>query len=184
MTRSRHALGVAMLLTGSMTVATRHVVAAPFDDSGGYRLAPQGCRVVQGKTLETYLPVMPGWSRTEPVTETDGVESVSRTTVDYDRGLSTMSVEIMDSCRRPEVLGPMTTALKEGVPVTAGTTAKSLAVQGFPAYEEWTAAEGNGELHVLVGGRFMIKITAGTSDLSTMENTAARMALQKLATQQ
>ena len=73
--------------------------------------------------------------------------------------------------------------LKEGVPVTAGTTAKSLAVQGFPAYEEWTAAEGNGELHVLVGGRFMIKITAGTSDLSTMENTAARMALQKLATQ-
>jgi hypothetical protein len=172
----------AAVLVASATAETRavargpHAVAVPAAAMGS-----QACRVTPHRTLETFLPVMPGWTRGDPVSETDTVESVSRTTVDYDRDVSTISVEIMDSCRNPDVLGPLTTALKQGVPVTRGTTTKSLAVQGFPACEEWTAEAGNGEVHVLVGGRFMVKVTGATTDLRTLENTPNLMALQRLA---
>ncbi len=141
----------------------------------------QACRVVPGQTLETFYPVMPGWQRGAPKSETDTEESVSRTTVDFDRDVSTISVEIMDSCRNPDVLLMMTESLKQLPPATRGTVVRHTTVNGFPGYEEWTAEAGNGEVHVLVAGRFMVKVTAGTTDLPTLQNAARLIPMQKLA---
>ena len=149
--------------------------------SGPTLFSTQACRVVPGQTLETYYPVMPGWERGEPKTETDTQESVSRTTVDFDRGVSTISVELMDSCRNPDVLAMMTESLKQPPPSTPDTVVRLLTINGFPGYEEWTNESGHGEVHVVVAGRFMVKVTASPSDRTTLENAATLIPMQKLA---
>ena len=171
---------VAVMVAGSIATGGGMVVHASPSAAPPARLA-QACRVVPGQTLETFYPVMPGWERGAPKTETDTQESVSRTTVDFDRGVSTISVEIMDSCRNPDVLLLMMDSLKQLPPASTGTVVRHVTVNGFPGYEEWTAEAGNGEVHVLVAGRFMVKVTASTSDLPTMENAARLIPMQKLA---
>jgi hypothetical protein len=141
----------------------------------------QACRPVPGTTLEQFYPVMPGWTRGQPQSETDTQESVSRTTVDYDRRTETISVELMDSCRNADVLLMMRETLKQFPPGGRGTTQRHTTVNGFPAYEEFTAESGHGELHVLVADRFMVKVTVETSDLRTLQNATQQIPMQKLA---
>jgi hypothetical protein len=160
---------LALMAAGSIALGASAVVRA------------QACRVVPGQTLETFYPVMPGWERGQPKSETDMEESVSRTTVDFDRKVSTISVEIMDSCRNPDVLLLLMESLKQLPPASRGTVVRHITVNGFPGYQEWTAEAGNGEVHVLVGGRFMVKVTASTTDLATLENAARLIPMQKLA---
>jgi hypothetical protein len=140
----------------------------------------QACRVVPGQALEKFYPVMPGWERGEPKSETDTQEQVSRTTVDFDRKTSTISVELMDSCRDPDVLRLMRDTLRQLPPATPGTLQRYTTVKGFPAYEEFTAESGHGEIHVLVADRFLVKVTADGSDLPTLQNAARLILLQEL----
>ena len=143
--------------------------------------AGQACRPVPGTNLETFYPAMPGWTRGMPQSETDQSESVSRTTVDFDRGTETISVELMDSCRNADVLHLLRDTLKTLPPATRGTTQRHTTVNGFPAYEEFTAESGHGEIHVLVADRFMVKVTAETSDLRTLQNAAQLVPMAGLA---
>ena len=168
----RHAALMASLLTAvpSGLRAERPVTAMT-----------QACRPVPGATLEQFYPTMPGWTRGEPSSETDPQEAVSRTTVDFDRKLETISVELMDSCRSPYVLQIVRDLMKQLPPATAGTTQRYTTVNGFPAYEEFTAESGHGEIHVLVADRFMVKVTAETSSLPTLQNAANQIPMQKLA---
>jgi len=147
---------------------------------GAQAVAAQACKPVPGKDLEQFYPPMSGWTRGEPSSETDVDESVSRTTVDFDRKLETISVELMDSCRNPDVLQLIRNLLKEMPPATSGTTQRYTKVNGFPAYEEFTAMSGHGEIHVLVNDRFMIKVTAETSNLPTLQNAANQIPMRKL----
>lgn len=159
---------------GTLILALTLAAAAP---SG----AARACSPVPGTDLEKYYPAMPGWTRGEPRSETDPVESVSRTTVDFDRKTETISVELMDSCRRAEVLQLMRDTLKTLPPGTPGTIQRHTTVNGFPAYEEFTAESGHGEIHVLVADRFMVKVTAETSSLPTLQNAAQLVPMSDLA---
>jgi hypothetical protein len=161
-----------MLVLVALMLVTREALnAAP----------PQSCQPVPGTTLEQFYPVMPGWTRGTPHSETDPAEAVSRTTVDFDRGTETISVELMDSCRNPDVLMMIKETLKQFPPGTRGTTQRHTTVNGYPAYEEFTAESGHGELHVLVADRFMVKVTAETSTLPTLQNATNLIPMQKLA---
>ncbi|MGH9382944.1 MAG: hypothetical protein ACRD2N_01425 [Vicinamibacterales bacterium] len=163
-----------------MAVISVITSASPLREAGA-TLPLQACRPVPGTTLEQFYPVMPGWSRGTPSSETDLQESVSRTTADFDRGTETISVELMDSCRNADVLLMMRDTLKQLPPATRGTTQRYTTVNGFPAYEEFTAESGHGEIHVLVADRFMVKVTAETSDLPTLQTAARQIPMQKLA---
>jgi len=147
----------------------------------GTAVPPQACRPVPGTTLEQFYPVMPGWARGTPRSQTDSQESVSRTTVDFDHNTETISVELMDSCRNADVLRMARDTLKQLPPATRGTTQRHTTVNGFPAYEEFTAESGHGEIHVLVADRFMVKVTAETSNLPTLQNAARLIPMQRLA---
>lgn len=160
--------------TAPLLIATAMLAAS-------HSAAAQACRLVPGNDLEKYYPAMPGWTRGEPQSETDPSESVSRTTVDFDRGTETISVELMDSCRRAEVLQLMRDVLKTLPPATRGTIQRHTTVNSFPAYEEFTAESGHGEIHVLVADRFMVKVTAGTSNLPTLQNAARLVPMAGLA---
>ncbi len=141
----------------------------------------QACRPVPGNNLEKFYPVMPGWTRGMPQSETDPDEAVSRTTVDFDRATETISVELMDSCRGAEVLELLRETLKTLPPATRGTIQRHTTVNGFPTYEEFTAESGHGEIHVLVADRFMVKVTAKSSNLATLQNAARLVQMAGLA---
>lgn len=160
-----------LLTTGLVMIAAALPFAPP----------AQKCSPVAGTTLEQFYPVMPGWTRGTPTSETDPAEAVSRTTVDFDRGTETISVELMDSCRDPNVLLMMREVLKQFPPGGPGTIQRHTTVNGYPAYEEFTAESGHGELHVLVADRFMVKVTCDTSTLPTLQNAATQIPMQKLA---
>ena len=165
-----------------------HVVAAALVTAGGLevRASPQpspGCQPVAGTTLEQFYPVMPGWTRGTPTSETDALEKVSRTTVDFDRDVATIAVELMDSCRNPDLLRLIREALKQFPPGGRGTTQRHTTVNGFPAYEEYTAESSHGEIHVLVADRFMVVVTGDTIDLTSVQNAARLVPMPKLATQ-
>jgi hypothetical protein len=142
--------------------------------------ASQSCQLVSGPKLEEFYPVMPGWERSTPVTE-DDVDGVTRTTADFDRGESTISVELMDTCRGEDLLLLMRETLKELPPGGSGTTQRHTKVNNFPAYEEFTAESGHGEIHVLVAERFLVKVTADSSDLPTLQNAARLIRMKDLA---
>jgi hypothetical protein len=55
-------------------------------------------------------------------------------------------------------------------------------VQGFPAYEEFTAESGHGEIHVLVADRFMVVVTGEMTDLPTVQNAARLVPMSILET--
>jgi len=119
-----------------------------------------------------------------PHGETDPEEQVSRTTVDYeDRtdAAATISVELMDSCRNPNMLSQLREYMKTGPPATGGIVFQSLAVGGFPGYEEWTAESKHTEIHVLVAERFMVKVTGDLLNNGPVEDAANAISLQKLA---
>ena len=142
----------------------------------------QPCQVVAGQKLEVFYPALPReWQRGDPASETDTRDNVSRTTVDFDRGVETISVEIMDSCRDADVLLLIREVLKQFPPGTPGTAQRHTTVNNFPAYEEFTESSGHGEIHVLVADRFMIKVTAGTSTLSTLRTATGLIPMDKLA---
>lgn len=165
------------------------VVASALEAGGGIGdswrtfavVVAQSCQIVTGQRLQTFYPAMPGWTRGMPSAETDTQELVSRTTVDFDRVTETISVELMDSCRNPNVLQLIREVLKQFPPATRGTTQRYTMVNGFPAYEEFTAESGHGEIHVLVADRFMVKVTAETSTFPTLQNAAQLIPMQKLA---
>ena len=169
------------MLVAAALAAVPVVIGAGPAWGAGATLAAQRCQPVAGTTLEQFYPVMPGWTRGAPKSETDTQESVSRTTVDFDRATETISVELMDSCRNADVLLMIRETLKQFPPGTRGTTQRHTVVNGFPAYEEFTAESGHGEIHVLVADRFMVKVTAESSDLPTLQNATRLIPMQKLA---
>jgi hypothetical protein len=142
----------------------------------------QACRAVRHPQLEALLPNLPDFVRDMPVSETDDVEAVSRTTVDYEAGIARISIELMDSCRNPDMLSQLREFRATGAPASLGTTMRSVAIRGFPAYEEWTAESRHGEVHVLVADRFMVKVTGDSvASLAALEAAAQAIELQRLA---
>jgi len=144
----------------------------------------QPCRPVNASSqLEALLPTLAGFTRGKPTSETDLQEAVGRTTVDYEaQSGATISVELMDSCRNPNMLAQFREYLKTGPPPLPITTYRSVPVRGFPAYEEWTAISKHAEIHVLVADRFMVKVTGDLAELATVQAAAAAIDLPKLAT--
>lgn len=170
-----------MLVAAALVAAISLVASEREMPEDSTTMPAQACRPVPGTTLEQFYPVMPGWTRGAPKSETDPQEAVSRTTVDFDRLTETISVELMDSCRNADVLMMAREVLKQFPPATPGTTQRHTTVNGLPAYEEFTAESGHGEIHVLVADRFMVKVTAETSTLPTLQNAARLIPMQKLA---
>ena len=144
--------------------------------------ARQACMPVLHSQLEALLPVLPGFARNRPVGETDNLKAVSRTTVDYEARAAVISIELMDSCRNPDMLSQLREFLAQGPPATAGTVMRSVPILGFPAYEEWTQESRHGEVNVLVADRFMVKVTGDlVGSRAVVEGAATAIDLQRLA---
>jgi hypothetical protein len=134
-------------------------------------------KVVPHTALQALLPALPGWQRNQPQGETDTEESVSRVTVDYNKGTSTLSFEFMDSSMDEDVLALTKEAIKGQNPEM-----KPMTLGGFPGAEEWFKDSLRGTVSVLVAGRFIVGVTGeGVPDLATVRRAAEAIDFQKMA---
>ncbi len=124
---------------------------------------------VSYKVLLRYLPeTMEGLKRSEPEGETSSVGEwrFSQASASYsaESGSQHVNVEIFDYAHIGMLYTPYTIMLKmnynkEG---TSGYE-RSVEIAGFPAYETWSVSSKSAEANVLVGDRFIVKVT--TNDL-------------------
>jgi hypothetical protein len=141
-----------------------------------------GLTLVPHTTLETFLPALPGWTfEYQPRGDTDTAEGYARVQVNYVRGESGMSIEIVDTMKNPNILDPLPATLaSDAAAQQAGLTRTT--VGGFPGVEEWTPEPRNGEVTVLVADRFVAKAVGSTvPDLATIRAAVAAVDLKKLA---
>ena len=152
-------------------------MSLPAATFGSDQTRPAGVRVVPHQTLESLLPNLPGWQRGEPQGETDTAESVSRVTVDYEKGPIRLSFEFMDSSMNDAMLAMIKEAIKGQDRAMKPTT-----LAGFPGAEEWTNESHQGTVHILVAGRFMVAVTGeGVADLATIRKAVEAIDLKKMA---
>lgn len=141
-----------------------------------------GLTLVPHPTLETFLPALPGWTfEYQPRGDTDTAEGYARVQVNYMRGESGMSIEIVDTMKNPNILDPLPATLaSDAAAQQAGLTRTT--VGGFLGVEEWTPEPRNGEVTVLVADRFVAKAVGSTvPDLATIRAAVAAVDLKKLA---
>lgn len=167
--------------TQAVDQAAKAAEQAAKDTASG---ASSNVKVVPFESLQALLPDMPGWTKGEPKGETETVGvSMSRVHVDYDKGESTLSFEIMDSTMNQALLGPAMALAKTGYSEqTSEGFKKGTAVGGFPGVEEWTTVSKRGVVTAIVGGRFIATVTGeGVPDIDTVRKALEAMDLKKLA---
>lgn len=141
-----------------------------------------GLTLVPHTTLETFLPALPGWTfEYQPRGDTDPVEGYARVQVNYQRGENGMSIEIVDTMKNPNVLGPLTAMLASDAAAQQDGKTRTT-VGGFPGVQEWTPEPRNGEVSVLLADRFTVRAVGSTvPDLATIRAAIEAVDLKKLA---
>jgi hypothetical protein len=78
--------------------------------------AAQPCQPVAHGRLEALLPTLADFARETPNGDTDGIEAVSQTTVDYETasGAARVSIELMDWRRNSDMLSQLKEFLATG----------------------------------------------------------------------
>ena len=168
---------------GSSAATTTDSQLAAATQAGATAGQAGSVTLVPAARLKPFLPELPGWSKGAVKEETDTSEHVSRVQVDYEKGVSGLSVEIMDSTKNPYVMAPMTDLIKanqtEG---RADGFTRPATVDGFPGIEEWTDTVNNGTVHGLVAQRYMVKVTGDSVEsVATITSAARAIGLARLA---
>ncbi len=142
---------------------------------------PAGVTLVTHERLLAFVPELPGWPTSQARGETDWPTLVSRVYADYDRGADRLELEIIDSVKNPNVMGPLLESLR-GDAAAARDGLTRTTIRGFPGVAEWTAVARNGTVTVVLADRFTVKFTGSTvADLTTIRDAVAKVDLEKLA---
>ena len=141
-------------------------------------------KVVPHERLQALLPPLPGWTRGDVQGETVVEDTpISRVQVAYDKGESSLSFEIMDTARNKDLLAEIRPMIKPGYSEKRrdGYT-KATTVGRFPGVEEWTPEAKNGYVSVLLGERFVLKVTGSyVPNVDTIRKAVEAVDLEKLA---
>ena len=119
----------------------------------------KGAPLVDFQKLETALPTVGGWTRSEP----EGRQMtmpfpVSNTEARYTKGDMEVTITITDSAFNQLVMTPF--ALMSAVGFSEKTSSgykKATTVDGQPAYEEWNSSDKNGEIGIVAAKRFLVE---------------------------
>jgi len=142
---------------------------------------------VSYKVLLGYLPeTAEGLKRSEPEGETTsmGEWRYSQVSAAYtvEGGSQNVNIEIFDYAYIGMLYAPYTMlqAMNYSKESTSGYE-RSVKIAGFPGYETWTASSKNAEANVLVGDRFIVKVTANDLSEGAARRILSSINLKKLA---
>jgi hypothetical protein len=128
-----------------------------FPMSSGSSLKP-----VSAAALEALLPVVPGWERSDVSSDEGDVMGMSyvNTRGSYSKGEIEVEVQIMDTAGIPALLMPFTMIADGAVnEKTAEGYRVGITMGGQPGWESWENESKQAEIAILVGGRFIVKVT-------------------------
>jgi hypothetical protein len=176
----------APLMTGltSLTLLFAVFVAAAgsAEQAGGRTASPA---LVPYERLVPLLPQLTGWTREAPDGETTTAPmpmSVAR--ANYQKGESTMSVEIIDTALSRMLVTPFTMMTHAGFYQKNGKGYdKAATVAGFPGVESWYPEDGaTANVVVIVGDRYLVKANAtGVTDPTPARGALEAIDLKALA---
>jgi hypothetical protein len=141
-------------------------------------------KVVQFESLVPFLPQVAGWQRHEPKGETATVMgfTTSQAEADYEKGDDSVRIAIIDSSANQMILGPMLIMLRSGYSQRDGTEyTKATTIAGLPAYEQWDSETKDGEVGVVAGGRFIVKVSGRAPDITAIRQLAEAVNYSGLA---
>jgi hypothetical protein len=142
----------------------------------------QGAKAVDYSAIAALIPTVAGWTRGEVTGDRDEVMgmSFSRAEAEYTKGNVTVRLEIVDTAQIPMLLMPFSMAASGGMNEKSSEGFKrGTTVGGSPGWEEWTNDGKNGDVNVLVAGRFIVHGTGG--DLPGIEPIKEIMAAIPMA---
>lgn len=144
-------------VTPQSTSLPKPIAAAPSAPSA---------KPVAFEELLALLPEREGWTRGKPQGEqiTMGLD-MSRAHSDYEKGDTSIDLEIIDSSFNQLFLAPLTTYLVAGYSErTTDGYRKASPVNGHPAFETWNSDSRRAEVIVVVGNRFVVQATGHNVD--------------------
>ena len=150
-------LVVSMLVTGT--------TAAP----ASLPQASQAAKAVDYKLLAALLPNVPGWEKGDANGEQSEMMGMtfSRAEAEYNKGDVNVRLEITDTALIQGMLMPFTMMSSGLNEKTAEGYRRGTTVAGHPGWEEWENQTKNGDVNVLVAGRFIVH--ASGYDLPSMD---------------
>ena len=116
---------------------------------------------VDFELLVALLPEGGGWTRGKPRAEQVTMAvTMSQAKAEYQKGESSIDLQIIDSSFNQLVLSPFTMFLKSGFSErTNGGYTKSVPIRGNPGFEKWNGDSRRAEVTVVVGNRFIVQGT-------------------------
>ena len=116
--------------------------------------------------LVALLPEVAGWTRSKPRGEQIAMGGeMSRAQAEYDKGDSSIDLDITDSAFNQVLLAPLTTYLAKGYSErSTDGYRKAAPVNGHPALETWNNESRRAEITVVVANRFVVQATGHNVD--------------------
>jgi hypothetical protein len=147
----------------TLSAAATNVPATPTQPA---QRAGQSAKAVAFEELMALLPEPAGWTRGKPRGEQISMGlDMSRAHGDYQKGESSIDLEITDSSFNQLFLGPLTTYLAAGYSErTNEGYRKASPVGGHPAFETWNGDSRRAEVFVVVANRFVVQATGHNVD--------------------
>lgn len=130
------------------------------------QVPPKIAPAVPFEQLVALLPEAAGWTRNKPRGEqvTMGA-AMSHAQTEYQKGESSIDLEITDSSFNQLVLAPMSMFLAKGFSERSseGST-RSASMNGHPGFEKWNADTRRAEVTVVVANRFIVQAVGHNVD--------------------
>lgn len=133
--------------------------------------------------LET-LPLLDGWEQLKP--EGERMTSpfpTANAKASYIKPDANLDIEVVDSAFNQLLLAPVSVFLSAGYSKesTSGYE-KSTTVNGHPGWERWDSEINAGELHALVGKRFLVSIEGDNiENVQVLKDIATKIDFNRLA---
>jgi len=144
----------------------------------------QTATAVDFEKLIAFLPEPAGWTRSKPEGEQISMgASMSRAEAEYEKGESSIRLEITDSSFNQLYLAPMSMMLMSTYSERSSKGYKKAAsLNGSPGFEEWENEPKEGTVTVVVSNRFVVSARGRNVDnIDAVRSLVQAVDLSKLA---
>lgn len=172
--------GAAQVSVGAKQVAEGAKTMA----RGVQQMVQAAAKPVEFETLETLLPDVDGWKKTNPSGEMISLPvSYTNAKARYTRDHSEIDLEITDTALSQVLLGPFTIFMSTGFEEKSdnGYT-KALTIAGSPGYEDWNKSAKTADVTVIIANRFVVRGKGReVTSVDPVRTVVQAVNLQKLA---
>ena len=148
--------------------------------------APKLEKLVAHEQLAALLPKLQGWEGGKPLSAISkrGQNEVSQASASYEKKVEeqtqTVTIELIDAEHDPSVFAPLAIMVHSGEGAESGHK-RGIEIQGFHGIEEWQVETQSVLLALVVGNRFLVRLSGSHVPEATVKEWMNAIDLKKLA---